>query len=416
MPEGIGRREFCGKALGASAAVALGMNSSDTSHETQPAHSIGAVTSRVVSESSDITHIIVYHEVGKFLGWPANNGAWTSDGVNMLVGFTYGNYQLQKGHNISGRLSSWLARSNDMGQTWTAWDPEGYVGDFDLSRNKKTLTNPIDFSHPQFVMRIVGTGYHGANDSSAHFFYSYDLGRTWNGPYAFGTDDIRRWPQLRAAYGDDAELELTPRTDYIVEGPNSLLVFMSVRRVGGGFTDKLFCIRTTDGGLTWHWVGWVVPPSDPYRAVMSQTVRLKSGKLISAIRRRSGSNCWIDAYVSTDNGKTWTFLSKIADTGDGSTNGNPPALNITTNGRLVAVFGYRNKPYSIRVAYSDDEGKTWSEPVILRDDYWAEDMEPDLGYPRLLRRKDGKMIAIYYWSTKEHLHHIAATIWDAERM
>ncbi|MFA0783011.1 cellulase-like family protein [Fervidibacter sacchari] len=40
MPEGIGRREFCGKALGASAAVALGMNSPDTSHEAQPAYSI----------------------------------------------------------------------------------------------------------------------------------------------------------------------------------------------------------------------------------------------------------------------------------------------------------------------------------------------------------------------------------------
>jgi len=67
------------------------------------------------------------------------------------------------------------------------------------------------------------------------------------------------------------------------------------------------------------------------------------------------------------------------------------------------------------VVYSDDEGATWSEPAILRDGFASEDMETnDLGYPLLLRREDGSMIAFYYWSTKEHLHHIAATIWDAD--
>lgn len=53
--------------------------------------------------------------------------------------------------------------------------------------------------------------------------------------------------------------------------------------------------------------------------------------------------------------------------------------------------------------------------MILLDDFWSEDMEyVDLGYPRVVTRSDGKMVAIFYYSTKEHLHHIHATIWDPD--
>src|SRR5699024_5235070 len=115
--------------------------------------------------------------------------AWSADGVNMLVGFTHGDYELIiDNHNIGGNQVSWLARSTDMGQNWEAYDPDGYVGDFGKSPELKTLENPIDFSHPQFAMRMVGAAYHGAHDGRGHFFFSYDAGKTWEGPYGFGTD------------------------------------------------------------------------------------------------------------------------------------------------------------------------------------------------------------------------------------
>ena len=380
-------------------------------------------------------HLVVYQEDGKFLGWPANNGAWTADGVNMLVGFTHGDYLLRRGHNIGENQVSWLARSTDMGQTWKAYNPVDYVGDFGEEPELKTLENPIDFSHPQFALRVVGTAYHGAYDPRGHFFFSYNAGKSWNGPYRFGTDNIRQWPELKSTTLPE-ETELTPRTDYLVEGKNKCLVFMSVRAKDKFGTDKIFCMRTVDGGKTFNFVGWVVPPYDekndepvkvkledddaknPHpnqcRAVMPQTIRLKSGKLICAMRRRYETHNWVDAYVSEDNGKSWKFLSEVGDAGAG--NGNPPALNITEKGRLVAAFGNRKEPGTIMVVYSDDEGNSWSEAKILRDGYGSVDMETaDLGYPRLLRRKDGKMVALYYWSTKDCLHHIAATIWDADK-
>ncbi len=270
---------------------------------------------------------------------------------------------------------------------------------------------------------------------TSHFFFSYDAGSSWNGPYQFGVDNIREWPEIKNTTLPD-EIELTPRTDYVVKGKDECLVFMSVRPKGQFATDRLFCMGTVDGGRTFKFVSWVVPPYDekkvdlsvkikleeddalnPHpnqsRAVMSQTVSLKNGKLISAMRRRYKEHNWVDAYVSEDDGNSWAFLSQVGDAG--GNNGNPPALNITDKGRLVAVFGNREEPGTMRVVYSDNEGKSWSEPKILRDGYGSVDMETlDLGYPRLLKRKDGKMVALYYWSTHDCLHHIAATIWDAD--
>jgi hypothetical protein len=397
---------------------------------------VGAAMADGAERVRDAKHIVVYAEKGKFMGWPANNGAWTADGVTMLVGFTHGDYKLGKGHNIGENQKSWLARSRDMGETWEGFDPDGYVGDVGRTPKRKTLEQPIDFSHSQFALRMVGTAYHGAFDPQGHFFFSYDAGRTWNGPYGYGERDIRTWPELTApALG--GKVELTPRTDYVVEGKQQCLLFLSARPKGKFGADRLFCIRTTDGGRSFTFVGWVVPPFDkdkmdlslkvpleddpkknPHpsqcRAVMSQTVRLRSGKLICAMRRRYKSHNWVDAYASENGGKTWTFLSEVGDAGAG--NGNPPALSITAKGRLVAVFGNRDKPGRMMTVSSDDEGRTWSKAKILRDDYGSEDMETcDLGYPRLLRRKDGRMVALYYWSTKDCLHHIAATIWDADR-
>ena len=383
----------------------------------------------------DAKQVIVYFQENRFAAWPANNGAWLIDGDEILVGFTEAPYKLKKNdHNIGHPLSSWLARSLDGGETWKAFNPENYVGDFGNQPELKTPEGPIDFNSPSFVMRIVGTAYHGAKDPRGHFFYSYDGGISWKGPFGFG--DLLNHSEIKK-YGLE---EITPRTDYVVIGKNECLFFLSAREKGKFGTDRLFCLKTVDGGKTFEFMGWIVKPfmedeigetikvplykdedKNPYatqcRAVMSQTFELQNGKLLSVMRRKyvlkdGKPKNWVDAYASTDGGKTWTFQSKVGDAGDG--NGNPPALGVTSDGRLCAVFGER-KYGTIQMAYSSDEGKTWSEPMILLDDFWSEDMEYiDLGYPRVVTRSDGKMVAIFYYSTKNYLHHIHATIWGPE--
>jgi hypothetical protein len=151
---------------------------------------------------------------------------------------------------------------------------------------------------------------------------------------------------------------------------------------------------------------------------MPATVRTRQGKLVSVMRRRldtrlpgrQGQGNWIDAYNSTDGGRTWAFLSKVADTG--YWNGNPPSLIRLRDGRLCAAYGVRELPFGIRARLSGDDGATWSDEIILRDDgrNW------DLGYCRMVQRPDGKLVTICYFTTAANPEqHIAATIWRPDR-
>jgi hypothetical protein len=83
------------------------------------------------------------------------------------------------------------------------------------------------------------------------------------------------------------------------------------------------------------------------------------------------------------------------------------------DGRLCVAYGYRSKPHSIRAKLSNDQGNTWGEEIILREDgrTW------DIGYTRTVQRKDGKLVTVYYYTTAENpQQHIAGTIWDPDRV
>ena len=352
-------------------------------------------------------HRIVYAEHGRFAGWPANNGVWMWRGMDkvnqdeILVGFTTGPYVVSSSHNIGEPYQNRLARSLDGGLSWQVEEPEGYGGS---GGQLQTLEDPVDFAHPGFAMRVTGDGYHGNSEKRGGFFFSYDRGTTWRGP--FGFEGLMGLPQLKDA-------ELTPRTDYLVIDADACLVFLSARSREQWGADRVFCARTTDGGLTFEFVAWVVPPSDPCRAVMPSTIWVSSNALVTAIRRRDmdgEGDCWIDAYVSHDGGNCWSFSSRIGVTG--AFNGNPPALTRLADGRLCCVYGQRNTRQFI-ARYSDDDGASWAQAIVLRDDYTSVEPDQDLGYPRLVQRSDGQLVAMYYWATAENPHqHIAATIWD----
>ncbi len=354
-------------------------------------------------------HSIAFHEEGKFAAWPANNGVWIWDGTEILVGFTVGPYEIHSGHNLGKPHLSLLSRSLDGGVTWEAYDPDNYIGDGGEaqllgSEELKQFEDGIDFKQPDIALRITGIGYHGNVLPEGGFYFSEDRGKSWNGPVVLnGLEKISVLDSM----------ELTPRTDYIVNTDGSVQVFISARVPGVFASDRLFCAKTKDGGKNFELQSWVVPLTDPYRGVMSSSVRCSETKIVSSVRRREAGtdNCWVDAYVSEDNGDSWQFLSKIRDTGP--ENGNPPALLKLADGRLVAAYGERERKQII-ARISENEGLNWGPEIILRNDFWAdENGDADLGYPRLVQRKDGKVVTLYYWATNElKEQQIAVTIWD----
>lgn len=366
-----------------------------------------AAAPTVVPLEAESRHVVVAADPRSFLGWPSINGFWIWEGGReMLVGYSAGRFAERTHHNIKpGPVQSRLARSRDGGRSWTTWDPTDFVGD---GGERRKLPAPLPFTAEGFALRAVGTGYHGSSDPLGSFFTSLDRGDTWTGPFGFaGLPDA---PEMKDGKGKLREN--TTRTSYLVTGSESCLFFMSARR--GQYRDKCFVASTDDGGRSVQFRSWIVPPDDPHRAVMPAAVRRPDGEIVVALRRRvpddAQAPCWIDAYASADEGRTWSYRGRVDETG--TENGNPPALVGLPDGRLACCYGDRAARDGIFLKLSDDAGRTWGEALPLRTDYQADRFDDsDLGYPVAGVNDQDELVVIYYWATRERpAQHIAATL------
>lgn len=354
---------------------------------------------------TDIEHVKVYSEPTRFGGWPANHGIW-SWGNEILVGFSEGAYKYlgPDRHAIDREKPEkhFLARSKDGGRTWTIIDPalkgdlipeggflHGVARDDVKIPEAIAQTEPINFTHPDFAMTLRTTD---INDGSSRYFYSYDRGDNWEGPYLL--------PNFGAP-GTAA------RTDYIVNGKNDCMAFITVAK-SNKQEGRVICIRTRDGGLSWTKEGDIGPEPRGF-LIMPATVRINDTELYTILRARKGSKRWQQAFRSKDNGKTWTQeVDPVDDAGEG----NPAALIKLKDGRLCMTYGFRADPFSIRAKLSFDNGQTWSDDIILRDD----GTNRDIGYTRMVQRPDRKVVVFYYINdeTTGPERYIGATIFDPD--
>jgi hypothetical protein len=349
-----------------------------------------------------LEHVDVFKEAGRFAGWPANHGMW-SWGDEVLVGFSRGYYK-DRGpyHHIDkSRPEEFvLARSIDGGGTWTVEEPQprgalagtagmrhGTMPPGAPVERPTDLAEHINFAHPNFALTVR---MENTNAGESRYYCSYDRGRSWRGPY--------RLPLF-------GQKGVMGRTDYLVNGPSDCLLFLTASKANGR-EGRPFCARTTDGGLSWSFVSFIAAEPVGY-AIMPATVRLSRTELVTTIRRFDPPKSWIDAYGSSDNGRSWSFLSTPEpDTGEG----NPPSLVRLQDARLALVYGLRVEPYGIRARLSADSGKTWSSAITLRDDGGGR----DLGYVRSIVRPDGRVVSVYYYHDRTGpTRYLAATIWDA---
>ena len=355
-----------------------------------------------LEDSVAVKHVTVYYEPGMFGGWPANHGVWAW-GNEILVGFSKGYYKdLGDRHHIDREKPEFhmLARSLDGGETWAVEDPgaKGYLipgGEFLHGVERPDVTalpmkeceGGINFMHPDFAMTVRTNS---VDSGISRFFYSYDRGHTWEGPFRlpdFGTPGI------------------AARTDYIVNGENDCMLFLTAAKEDGE-EGRLLCVRTVDGGKSWQLVSLIGPEPKGFE-IMPASVRLSDTDILVTGRNREGDRRWISAYLSKDNGKTW---EKLDDPVEDCGIGNPPAMIMLKDGRICLIYGFRGEPYSIRARLSSDGGQTWSGDYVLRDDGSSQ----DIGYPRVVQRPDGKVVAFYYFTDPKTgpERYIGATIWD----
>ena len=147
--------------------------------------------------------------------------------------------------------------------------------------------------------------------------------------------------------------------------------------------------ESTDDGLTWKWIADIpVRKGDTYDDYHElHAVEAANGTIIGQIRNHSQTNTRETLQTeSTDGGKTWTTPHPIG------VWGLPSHLLKLKDGRLVMSYGHRRKPFGNEARISSDNGKTWSEPIMLSPD----STNSDLGYPSTVELKDGSLLTVWY--------------------
>lgn len=148
--------------------------------------------------------------------------------------------------------------------------------------------------------------------------------------------------------------------------------------------------QSLDDGITWSTLGVIPtrefnrPDGRPPFWNEPHGIELSPGKFLMQIRNNENKETW--QTESEDDGKTWTKPHAIG------VWGLPSHLLRLKDGRILMSYGYRRDPYRNQVRLSSDEGKTWSEPMMLSEP----GPQRDLGYPSTVQLPDESLITVWY--------------------
>lgn len=354
---------------------------------------------RTVHSPPDVKHHIVFREQDAFAGWPANYGLWAW-GDEILVIFLQGHLGAAEQLHARDRERPFTPRQARSWDGGAAWIVEPFTGKLpgssilsgdehvvarlqagpaiDPAKDFETPVEPINFRDPETIILCARTGLHA--DAVSWFYVSRDRGLSWTGPHPIA---------LPIAGG------IAARTDVVPLGDHDALFLLTTAKQNGR-EGRVFCARTQDGGASFRFMSFVGEEPAGF-SIMPSSLKLPGGAILAAIRcsgpdKTAPNSSWIDIYRSDDQGESWQVVSRAVD--NTGFMGNPPALGLLPDGRLIVVYGFRDPPYGIRARTSLDNGATWGDEIVLRDDGHL----PDLGYPRLVIDDDGRVVTVYYFN------------------
>lgn len=186
-------------------------------------------------------------------------------------------------------------------------------------------------------------------------------------------------------------------------------------------TDEALVFRSYDQGVSWGDVSVVAKDLNGTRGQhhgvnFNETAILNLGKgeLLAMIRGDSsfftedgetipvGGVGELMQTRSLDAGLSW-FPPKPSGIW-----GQPAHLLRLRDDRIVCTYGYRKQPCGICEVVSKDQGRTWTEPVFIREHGASWDM----GYPCSVELDDDRIFTAYYFHEEDGVRHIAGTIWS----
>lgn len=144
--------------------------------------------------------------------------------------------------------------------------------------------------------------------------------------------------------------------------------------------------RSTDNGQTWEVIANIpVPEGQTHKAFHEMhIVEAADGTLIMHIRNHNGEHS-IWQTESPDKGYTWSIPHFVSQ-------GLPSYLTRLSDDRLIMTYSWREKPCGIHARISEDNGKTWSEEIVIYD----KAPNGDMGYPSTVELPDHTLFTLWY--------------------
>ncbi|MFC1452938.1 sialidase family protein [Verrucomicrobiota bacterium] len=295
-----------------------------------------------------------------------------------------------------------LLRSRDGGRTWFGQetpDPAGGNGTavFQLSdgmvivnafhwlfaplqERERLAGRPMQREVEWLNMAVAGGG--------VFMVRSETEGYTWSAPQHI--PEPEDWPSM-ACHGAVCEL------------PDGELLLPVTGRRGENGQAHGMVLRSRDRGESWGQPACITDDAPP--GIDFHETRLlvcPSGSILAMHRTQEG-NYFRDS--STDGGRTW---GQTQDTGIWCGGSSPPDLRLLADGRVLLSRGYRREPFGVRVYLSEDEGGTWPNEIVLRDD----GPDWDVGYPSTVQLDDERLLTVYYWHGQDQIRHLQSTVWE----
>ncbi|MXX27161.1 MAG: exo-alpha-sialidase [Caldilineaceae bacterium SB0668_bin_21] len=364
---------------------------------------------------AEVEHSLVDYARDRYAGHPRQGGIFNFGGGEIAIIYNRApcayRYRSDVQHGPAGyhgRAQFVLARSFDNGATW---DRANDVVIFDETAPvearraflQQVETNPaiarqwIDLTAPDTAI-LFGRTHAGEGQLPALLCFavrSPDRGRTWESVPTpvqppLGHDMVHKDGHPLVQMQDGTQL---------------------AAMTAGLPTGGVVLYGTDDNGLSWEPLARICDdPTGDGRPTYAGLLLLPSGRLQCYTLNIDGLRDAIQINYSDDGGYSWSQPEPIVRwgrspwamrsrerrstlSGIGKHYRSPWPMQLA-DGRIVVLFGRRKIPRGIGMIVSEDEGETWSEEQILRDDCPT----TDLGYPVATEVEPGRIFTAYYFT------------------
>jgi hypothetical protein len=266
---------------------------------------------------------------------------------------------------VKGRLD-WV-RSKDGGMTWTS---------------KTLVDSPMDDRNPAVgqladgsvvVSYIVDKSYgpdgkrlQTLTRDGLYTVRSFDRGNTWQ-------------PPIKSPIAKD--LGGSPYGKIVQLSDGTVLLNVYYERGPRYEHETSLVYRSKDSGQTWNDPTVI---ADNYNE--TGLLVLPGERILAVLRSHFGA--FLATSFSNDKGRTWSDPRKITDNME-----HPGDVILLKDGRLLIVYGERNRPFGTRAMLSKNLGQEWDPRIIILA---ADAHNSDCGYPSSVEIEPGRIVTMYY--------------------